>query len=494
MLILLPFVAPAQNVGIGTLNPLARLHVIDSNVIFSAPQILVAPTSFSLPINGPGTRFMWIPTKGAIRGGFVANSNWDADSIGLFSAAFGANTLALGSSSFAMGTGTRAYGGDAVALGNATRAFGNYAIALGENTTANGNRSSSMGRFTIANGEASLAAGIFTNANGNYSTSLGSNTHANSFSSLAIGQFNDTTASGSKTAWAGKDPLLYIGNGSGATRHNTLTIYKNGNIISKNPTTLLSSNTPYDLAVTGSGTRMMWIPEKSAFFVGTVTGGFWDNIAPWTFSAGYDARATGNSAVAFGLGTEAQGVAAFAACSDTKAFGNTSSSFGDGTIANAYGSVAMGRYNDYIVGSSQNSWIASDPLLMLGNGTSNLVRSNALIVYKNGNTDISGYTQLGTTSEAAPSIKMKKLTGNSANSQGGLVAIPHGLNRAKILGVQVLLTYAAAVADIPGPYLDAAGYEYNWQVTVSDINIYNKTGNIINILSKPVRILITYEE
>ncbi len=117
-----------------------------------------------------------------------------------------------------------------------------------------------------------------------------------------------------------------------------------------------------------------------------------------------------------------------------------------------------------------------------------------LVIGAAGNIGITGFTQLGKTAEGAPVIKMKKLNTTSAALQTGSVTIAHGLTRSKILSVQVLLTYLANAADIPASYLDVPGYEYNWQVNNNDVWIINKNGNSANILSRPVRILITYEE
>ena len=395
LIFIMPVFAHAQNVGIGTTNPLSRLHVTDSNVIFSAGPLLAEPLNFLLPINGPGTRLMWMPLKGAFRAGGVDNNSWDADSIGTFSAAMGANTRAIGSGTFAMGTGTKAYGNDAVAMGNGTTALGNYSTALGINTKASGERTIALGSNAIAAGLRSVAIGESSISNGSYSISLGFGNVAKAYASIAIGLFSDSGTLGNGISSVNTDPLFYIGNGTNAVnRHNTMVVYKNGTIVSKNPTTLLNSNNPYDIPVTGTGTRLVWIPERSAFRVGTVTGSQWDNLGPWSFAAGYDTRANGNNTTAFGLATEATGVGAFAMGESTGAFGNISTSMGQGTIANAFGSVALGRYNDFINTSSQNAWVATDPLLILGNGSSSVSRANALIVYKNGNTSINGSTDI----------------------------------------------------------------------------------------------------
>lgn len=79
----------AHNAGTGTTTPLARLHVTDSNVIFSAPTFLGDPTGFTVPLSGAGTRFMWLPKRSAFRVGTVDNNNWNAGSIGLWSFATG---------------------------------------------------------------------------------------------------------------------------------------------------------------------------------------------------------------------------------------------------------------------------------------------------------------------------------------------------------------------------------------------------------------------
>jgi hypothetical protein len=59
---------------------------------WSANPTVVNPNSFDLataPINGDGTRMMWIPSRSAFRAGTVFNGvkSWDADSIGLYSVA-----------------------------------------------------------------------------------------------------------------------------------------------------------------------------------------------------------------------------------------------------------------------------------------------------------------------------------------------------------------------------------------------------------------------
>lgn len=119
--------------------------------------------------------------------------------------------------------------------------------------------------------------------------------------------------------------------------------------------------------------------------------------------------------------------------------------------------------------------------------------SNAVVVYKNGNTDINGFTSLGKSPEAASAIKMKKLTGVSAGAQNTWVNIAHGFALSKIFSVNIILNIPGFV-NIPLAYTYQAGYEYQYQVAASNIVVININGNSANILNKNFTILITYEE
>lgn len=552
----------------------------------NATTIIADPGAIQPPVSGAGTRLMWIPQKSAFRVGTVTGNDWNADSIGVYSIAAGIDVRAKGVGAVALGFESVANQSVAFAAGYRANATGAFSLAIGETTQASETYSVAIGRAAQSTGNNAVAIGnnvsaqaLWSHAIGNYnqsyatgSSSMGNFTITNSYNSMAIGQFNDTLAGANRVSWVNTEPLLQVGNGTAAaSRHNAMVVYKNGNLVMKNPTAVLSDPSGYTVPISGTGTRMMWLPEKSAFRAGTVTSlvpDAWDgaNIGVWSaafgvdnkimggysFAAGYSNEISGlgttsaafgqnntinggrsyatgmsnvvngNYSTAMGFGntadgdyamgagylTRATGNYSFSQGNGTRALGNQSASFGNSSVASgdnslvaglsntsrSYASFTIGRFADSIITSSKNSWVDTDPLLILGNGTATNARNNAAVFYKNGNANISGYTQLGTVADGAPAIKMKKLTTTSSSSQGGVVTVAHGLNRAKILGVHVLLTYAAGVADIPGPYLDVAGYEYNWQVTSTDINIYNKTGNSANILSKPVRILITYEE
>jgi hypothetical protein len=224
----------------------------------------------------------------------------------------------------------------------------------------------------------------------------------------------------------------------------------------------------------------------------------------YSTSMGYATKASGYASTSMGLRTTASGEASNSMGSYTTASGPNSTSMGDNTSAigynstsmgyytegKSYSSLAIGRFNDTVAGSSETSWVSSDPLLMVGNGSGYTTRSNAMTVYKNGNTDIQGFTQLGT---GAPAIKMKLVNLTSAASEGGSVTQSMGVSTTTILGVQVLLNWTATNWLGPG-YTRVSGYEYQYILSGSNITVYNISGNSANILSKPIRVLVTYTE
>ena len=172
--------AAAQNVGIGTSNPVARLHVADSNVLFTGPLNVIDNPSANPPVQGPGARVMWYPQKAAFRAGLAYGLQWDKDSMGIMSIALGNSTKAMGESSFASGAGTNAYGV--------------RSTAMGEWATASGYASFAIGSSTIASGRNAVALGGYNVASGDYSVALGTSNNATGFASFAFGQLAKSTA------------------------------------------------------------------------------------------------------------------------------------------------------------------------------------------------------------------------------------------------------------------------------------------------------------
>lgn len=215
-LFLIPYCLLSQNVGIGTTTPLARLHVTDSNVVFSASGFALN-TPGNPPISGEGRRMMWYADKAAFRAGYVETDNWDKDSIGNLSVALGNNNKAKGVASFA--------------AGNNNSATGNQSVALGGFNTATALFSTAMGRITIASGSVATSLGDETMASGYASVSIGSHTKAKGAASTVVGTYNDSILNTDQNIVTSTTPLFIIGNGNdNNTRSNAMTVLKNGNI------------------------------------------------------------------------------------------------------------------------------------------------------------------------------------------------------------------------------------------------------------------------
>lgn len=181
------------------------------------------------------------------------------------------------------------------------------------------------------------------------------------------------------------------------------------------------------LSLSGGGTRMIWYPGKAAFRAGWVYNSNWDdaNIGSLSVAIGNNELASGYCSTAFGswttassaystaLGistvasnwyalatgnsTEASGPTAVAFGNYTTASGNTATTFGSGTTASASNSIAAGwyttasSYEEFVVGQfnegggSPTSWVSTDPLFEVGNGTDASHKHDALLLDKSGN-------------------------------------------------------------------------------------------------------------
>lgn len=330
-----------------------------------ASTVLSDPGLISPPVSGPGTRFMWIPQKSAFRVGSTDAGHWDAENIGVFSFAGGLNTIANNSYSFAMGAGT----------------------------SSKGLASTSLGWFTSATGHSSVSAGF--------------RTRAKSYSSFAIGRWNDSIAISNNSIWIKTDPIFMIGNGNSENaRHNAMVVYKNGNMVLKNPLPFYLNKLPvnYEIPVQGEGTRMMWLPELGAFRVGSVIDSAWNanKIGLGSFATGINATASGFNTLAAGL--------------DTKAGGSMSVAFGYANIARGYSSIAVGMFNDPILIEDEDELPAPEsPMFIVGNGDDYNDRHNAMVVRKDGHVGIGTNTpanQLTTIGPAGlPSIPDVTSTG-----------------------------------------------------------------------------------
>jgi len=154
---------------------------------------------------------------------------------------------------------------------------------------------------------------------------------------------------------------------------------------------------------------MLWYKKKNAFRVGHIYITDDSEVGQASFASGYRTTASGKFSMASGILTESSGygttalgigtlsnaIGATAMGSITRATGYNSLAAGYAVTAQASGSAVFGRFN--VVSGTQEQWIDTEPLFVIGNGSSDQDRSNAFTVLKNGKVYISDlYTNVGT--------------------------------------------------------------------------------------------------
>lgn len=368
-------------VGIGTSNPLARLHVADSSVVFTGAATLPV-TAGNPPVSGSGIRMMWYTDKAAFRAGFVDGTQWDLSNTGTGSTALGLNNTAKGNSAVALGSSVTVNGDNSVGLGFFSSASGERSTAagyvanaagfastaIGFGPIAQGNYSVSIGSNTRAIGGGTLSMGDNAYATGNSAVSIGYYTRARSDYSLVVGKFNDSTAT---------NRLFEIGNGTAENaRSNAVTILNNGSALFTAPAIL--PGVPDNPPATGAGNRMMWYADKAAFRAGNVINDSWDKDK------------TGNVSFAAGSNTQASGITSTAFGNFAFALGDISLAAGNSVFAKARTATTFGTYNDITDNPNPVADAAGDRLFQIGNGSGNLARSNALTILRNGNMGMAG--------------------------------------------------------------------------------------------------------
>jgi hypothetical protein len=416
--------------------------------------------------------------------------------IGSFSV--GRNTNASGFYSAAMGNGTIASGGISTAMGDNTIASGAYATAMGYQSRAIADFSTAMGHLSIARGDASTAMGFYTDASASYSTAMGFYTDASEFYSTAMGRL--TEASGNAATAMGN---LTNATAPNSTAMGNVTTASNNNATAMGSFTMASGSNSTAMGETtiASGITSTSLGSNTIASGGISTAMGSTTVASGAFSTamGGNTTASGQHSTAMGGSTTASGFVSTAMGNGSTASGSGSTAMGRSTTARAYSSTAIGSLNDSIISSSPTVWVNTDPLLYIGNSQNGTPRSNALVVYKNANVDINGFTRLGKASESAPIIKMKEIIGVGPNGDNATIAIVHGLTASKIISVTVLSEYGAGSSDLLPPNYKTGnslgnGFEYTFQVRPNDIFISNVNGNSAGLTNRAVKILITYKE
>ena len=140
----------------------------------------------------------------------------------------------------------------------------------------------------------------------------------------------------------------------------------------------------------GNYSTAMGVNTEASGSISTAMGSNTTASGQTSIAIGSNTTASEENSIAIGRNSNASGISSMAMGYNVTASGWFTTAMGYGTKAEAYGSMALGQYN--FGGGNTNSWIATDPLFEIGNGTSNTTRKNALTILKNGNVGITTNT------------------------------------------------------------------------------------------------------
>lgn len=294
---------------------------------------------------------LWYKDKNAFRIGYVYIN--DPNTVGQGSFASGYKSQAGGKFSTALGYWAQASGDNAFASGKTSMATGENAGAIGNEAYASGMNSFAIGYNTEASGASSFAGGSLSSASGLNSCAIGavcsaSDEYANAIGALCVANKYGATAVG-MGAWATGQNSTAVG--VGAKAENTY-----------------STSVGRLTTAAGYGSTAIGYQTSATDYYAT--------------ALGYSTVASDNYATALGRSNTASGYNSTAMGYNSEATGYYSTAIGYGIEARPYCSFIVGRFNS--IGGSSTSWVPGDALFIVGNGESDISRSNAFKVEKDG--------------------------------------------------------------------------------------------------------------
>mgnify|MGYP003674216518 FL=1 len=361
---------------------------------------------------------------------------------GTFSTAIGNGTEASGTDSTSMGQSTEAGGEGSTAMGRLTTASALSSTAMGESTTASGNSSTATGWKSTASGfasfsgggsgpgsddggtatnKSSFAFGIQALANGQGATCFGRSSTASGLQSFVGGTNSEASQpyafAYGQAAKATGGSSLSIGLGAEASNTGAISLGQSTTAsglrsvsIGQNTTASAEQSTSIGQASVASGLNSVALgTAQEASGANSIAIGGLLNTASGTqsISIGQSNDTTAFESVAIGDGNTSSGNYATLIGYQNTAVGTASFSYGIGTAnvlsgdySNAFGvhlsttdfkQTVLGSSNLNVGPGSLTTWVATDNLLIIGNGEDNANRSNALEIRKDGELKLNTY-------------------------------------------------------------------------------------------------------
>ena len=145
---------------------------------------------------------------------------------------------------------------------------------------------------------------------------------------------------------------------------------------------------------TGTASTAMGYGTTASGNYSTAMGGYTTASGDYSTAMGGYTTASGNYSTAMGRNTTASANYSTAIGYRTTASGINSFAIGEETTASDYASLSIGRYNSVnstvTAGGSAASFDTDNAAFVIGNGTGSSTKSDAFVVYFNGNATLSG--------------------------------------------------------------------------------------------------------
>lgn len=333
-------------------------------------------------------------------------SNWSTMALGP-----GAQASYFGSK--ALGSGSTALWEDAIAAGRDATANKWAAVALGNNATASGVSSLASGSGSTASQWASMALGAGSTATRAGAFASGINADATDWSAIAMGH-NATASAANSIAlgWnstASATNAMAFGEGSTASDWHALATGHQSSAsethaVATGRSTVASGNHSVafgdDANATGDHSRAFGVGSTAsathAHAFGrnsTASGGNSYSLGYYTVASGWSSLALGQRSIASGDFALALGDSTVASGYNSAALGTFSRATGHSSIAGAgrsearsFHEVQFGAFVDVagLGSATRGAMIPEEALFVIGNGTSEVNRSNALVIRKDG--------------------------------------------------------------------------------------------------------------
>lgn len=208
-------------------------------------------------------------------------------------------------------------------------------------------------------------------------------------------------------------------------------------------------------------------------------------LGNYSLTEGFYNVASGAYSHAEGAWTVASRAYSHAEGYDTEANGNGAHAEGFGTIAQGAGQTVIGQYN---IASGSPQVLHNGYLFIIGNGTGDDARSNAMTVDESGNVDISGsYKVNGTAIDAYSTTTFTPTSGSSYSNYGGCYYEKYGRLVHVHVGVSGLTTNTSTnIFTLPTGYrpsspMFAHGTGGSWN-TLGYLEI--STAGVVNVRSQ----------